>query len=157
MFSLHVDTARSWRGGQNQVLLTVNGLRAIGQRAALVAHPDGVLRRRASEGLELIPLASRTEIDLAAAWRLSRVIKSLRPDVVHAHDAHATAMASLAMSMGSPSPPPALVVSRRVDFHLRKNSFSRWKHRQVDCFIAASAAIRKILIADGVAPDRTVT
>ena len=41
MFSLHVDTARTWRGGQNQVLLTVNGLRSIGERAALVAHPDG--------------------------------------------------------------------------------------------------------------------
>ena len=26
MFSLHVDTARTWRGGQNQVLLTVLGL-----------------------------------------------------------------------------------------------------------------------------------
>ena len=48
MFSLHVDTARTWRGGQNQVLLTVNGLRAIGHRAALVAHPDGELRRRAA-------------------------------------------------------------------------------------------------------------
>ena len=46
MFSLHIDTARTWRGGQNQVLLTVNGLRSIGQRAALVAHPDGELRRR---------------------------------------------------------------------------------------------------------------
>ena len=50
VFSLHIDTARTWRGGQNQVLLTVNGLRAIGQRAALVAHPDGELRRRAAEG-----------------------------------------------------------------------------------------------------------
>ena len=50
MFSLHIDTARTWRGGQNQVLLTVNGLRAIGQRAALVAHPDGELRRRATKG-----------------------------------------------------------------------------------------------------------
>jgi hypothetical protein len=30
MFSLHIDTAPTWRGGQNQVLLTVNGLRAIG-------------------------------------------------------------------------------------------------------------------------------
>ena len=79
MFSLHVDTARSWRGGQNQVLLTVNGLREIGQRAALVAHPDGELRRRASEGLELIPIAPRTEVDLTAAWRLSRVVRKLRP------------------------------------------------------------------------------
>jgi glycosyltransferase involved in cell wall biosynthesis len=158
MFSIHIDTAETWRGGQNQVLLTVNGLRAIGQRTMLVAHPDGELRRRAAEGLELIPIAARTEVDLRAGWRLSRVIRRLAPDVVHAHDAHATAMASLGLSMaGSLKRSPALVVSRRVDFHLRRNSFSRWKHRQVDCFIAASEAIRRMLIADGVPAARTIT
>src|SRR3989442_10567272 len=99
MFSLHIDTARTWRGGQNQVLLTVNGLRALGHRAALVAHPDGELRQRAAEGLELVPIASRSEFDLRAAWRLARVIAQLKPDVLHAHDAHATAMASLALSL----------------------------------------------------------
>src|SRR6185312_13018407 len=103
MFSLHIDTARTWRGGQNQVLITVNGLRAIGQRAALVAHPGGELRRRAAEGLDLIPLVPRTEVDLTAAWRLSRVIKRLRPDIVHAHDPHGLAMAALALSLGSGS------------------------------------------------------
>lgn len=162
MFSLHIDTARTWRGGQNQVLLTVNGLRAIGQRAALVAHPDGELRRRAAEGLELIPIAPRTEMDLSAAWRLSRVVKRLAPDVIHAHDPHGVAMASLALSLGASSTKrdgraPALVASRRVDFHLKGNSFSRWKYRQVDCFIAASEAIRTMLVADGVDADRTVT
>jgi glycosyltransferase involved in cell wall biosynthesis len=157
MFSLHIDTARTWRGGQNQVLLTVNGLREIGQRAALVAHPDGELRRRAAEGLELIPLAPRAEMDLSAAWRLSRLVKRLRPDVVHAHDAHGVAMASLALSLGGAAQSPVLVASRRVDFHLRQNSFSRWKHRQVDCFICASEAIRQMLVADGVPAERTVT
>ena len=163
MFSLHIDTARTWRGGQNQVLLTVNGLREIGQRAALVAHPDGELRRRADEGLDLIPIAPRTELDLSAAWRLSRVIKQLKPDILHAHDPHGVAMASLALSLGTSSAKagarvePALVAARRVDFHRSKNSLSRWKHRQVDCFIAASEAIRRILVADGVPADRTVT
>jgi L-malate glycosyltransferase len=157
MFSLHIDTARTWRGGQNQVLLTVNGLRAMGQRASLIAHPDGELRRRAAEGLDLIPIAPRTEMDLSAAWRLSRVVKRLRPDVVHAHDAHGTAMASLGLSLGSPTPAPALIVSRRVDFHLKRNSFSRWKHRQVDLFIAASEAIRKMLVADSVPGERVIT
>jgi len=160
MFSLHIDTARTWRGGQNQVLLTVNGLREIGQRAALVAHPDGELRKRAAEGLELVPLAPKSEVDLTAAWRLNRVIKRIKPDVVHAHDAHGVAMAGLALSLGAGTAKgdePPLVVSRRVDFHLRGNSFSRWKHRQVDCFIAASEAIRQMLVADGVPAERTVT
>jgi glycosyltransferase involved in cell wall biosynthesis len=161
MFSLHIDTARTWRGGQNQVLLTVNGLRAMGQRAALVAHPSGELIRRAEEGLDLIPIAPRNEMDLSAAWRLSRVIRQLQPDVIHAHDAHGVAMAALSLSLGSAAArsgrQPAFVVSRRVDFHLRGNSFSRWKHRQADCFIAASEAIRQMLVADGVPAERTVT
>ncbi len=161
-FSLHIDTARTWRGGQNQVLLTVNGLRGIGHRAALVAHPDGELRRRVDEGLELVPIAPRTEMDLSAAWRLSRVVKRLEPDVIHAHDPHGVALAALALSMGAGSKSrtgrsPALVASRRVDFRLKSNSFSRWKYRQVDLFIAASEAIRQLLLADSVPPSRVVT
>jgi glycosyltransferase involved in cell wall biosynthesis len=157
MFSLHIDTARTWRGGQNQVLLTVLGLRALGHRAALVAHGEGELRARAAEGLELVPLTPRTEMDLAAAFRLSRVVKHLKPDVIHAHDPHGVAMASLALSMGSPDPRPPLVAARRVDFHLKENAFSRWKYRQVDRFICASDLVRAMLINDGVHPDAAVT
>src|SRR4051795_5745754 len=122
MFSLHIDTARTWRGGQNQVLLTVLGMRALGHRAMLVAHPAGELRQRAREGLELVPLTPRTEMDLSAAWRLARVIKRLQPDIIHAHDPHGVAMASLSLSLGSAAAggrSPALVASRRVDFHLK--------------------------------------
>jgi|RhiMethySRZTD1v2_1073278.scaffolds.fasta_scaffold00201_28 L-malate glycosyltransferase len=157
MFSLHVDTARSWRGGQNQVLVTVLGLRALGHRAVLVAHPTGELRRRAEEGLDLIPLAPRAELDLAAAWRLSRVVKQLKPDIVHAHDPHGVAMASIALSMSTQPRTPRLVASRRVDFHMRQSALSRWKYRQVECFICASDAIRQIVVSDGIPRNRTVT
>ena len=154
MFSLHIDTARTWRGGQSQVLYTVQGLRAIGQRAALMAHPEGELLRRMREGHDLIPLAPRGEVDLAAAWRLSRVLKQLRPDVIHAHDPHGVAMASTALSIASPSPRPPLVASRRIEFRIAHNSFSRWKYSQVDCFIANSGAIRDRLVADGITREK---
>jgi glycosyltransferase involved in cell wall biosynthesis len=48
------------------------------------------------------------------------------------------------------------VASRRVDFHLQKHSFSKWKYRQVDLFLAASVAIRDILVHDGIAADRVI-
>jgi glycosyltransferase involved in cell wall biosynthesis len=157
MFSLHIDTARTWRGGQNQVLTTLMGLRALGQRTMLVAHSEGELRQRAAEGLDLMPLAPKTEMDLTAAWRLSRIVKQLKPDIIHAHDPHGVAMAALALSMSTQLAKPPLVVARRVDFHLRGNSLSRWKYRQVDCFICASEAIRQMLVGDGVPATRAVT
>ncbi|MBI2827677.1 MAG: glycosyltransferase [Acidobacteria bacterium] len=156
MFSLHIDTGRGWRGGQSLVLHTVLGLRAIGHRAALVAHPDGELRRRMSEGLDLIPLAPRGEVDLATAWRLSRVVKRLTPDVIHAHDPLAVAMASTALSIASPSPKPPLIASRRIAPPLARNSFSRWKYSQIDCFIANSIVIRDRLAAEGI-PHARIT
>ena len=155
MFSLHIDTARTWRGGQGQVMHTVMGLRARRQRAALVAHPDGELYRRMTEGTDLIPLAPRNEIDLTAAWRLSRVLKQLRPDIVHAHDPHAVAMAATALSMASPAPAPALAASRRIEFRIAHNSFSRWKYGRVDCFIAISEAVRERLVSDGIPRAKT--
>jgi glycosyltransferase involved in cell wall biosynthesis len=157
VFSIHIDTARTWRGGQNQVLLTVLGLRAAGHRTILVAHAAGELRQRAAEGLELIPLSPKTEMDLGAAWRLSRAIRQLRPDIVHAHDPHAVAICALAISMGSEQAHPPLIAARRVDFHLKRNALSRWKYRQVDKFVCASEAIRRMLVGDGIAEERAVT
>lgn len=134
---------------------TVMGLRALRHRTALVAHPEGELFRRMREGTDLIPLAPRNEIDLTAAWRLSRVLKQLRPDVVHAHDPHGVAMAATALSIISLSPSPLLVASRRIEFRIAHNSFSRWKYDRVDCFIAISEAVRERLIADGIHRDKT--
>ena len=150
MLSLHIDTARGWRGGQSQVKYTVLGLRQRGDRAVLVAHPEGELFKRMSEGLDLIPLAPRHEVDLGAAWRLSRVVKQYNPDVIQAHDPHAVAMAATALAISSPSPRPKLLATRRVDFHIARNSFSRWKYGQVDRFIAITNAIVDMLVGDGI-------
>ncbi len=157
MISLHIDTARSWRGGQNQVLQTVMGLRALGHRTAVVAHPQGVLARRMAEGMDLYRQAPAHEVDFAAAFRLARIIKDVRPDVIHAHDPHAVSFAAMALSLMGRSTRPALVAARRVDFHLKRNAFSRWKYSLVDAMITSSDAIRNMVVSDGFAADRVVT
>lgn len=120
----------------------------------LVAHREGELFRRASEGPDLVPLAPVNEIDLATAWKLSKIIRQWQPEIVHAHDPHAVSMASLALSFSAPEPRPTTIASRRVDFHLQSHAFSQWKYRQVDGFIAASRAIKDILIQDGIPAAR---
>jgi glycosyltransferase involved in cell wall biosynthesis len=156
--SLHVDTAETWRGGQNQVLLTVTGLEELGHPAVLVAHAGGELRRRAREGLRFVGFSPKSEFDVHAGWQLNKIITDVKPDVVHAHDAMGVALAAMALQMPShPTPAPLVVASRRVDFHLKRHAFSRWKYRQVDAFIAASNVIAGMLAADGVPPEKIAT
>ncbi len=130
------------------------GLRARGHKAVLVAHPEGELFRRASEGPDLFPLAPLNEIDLATAWKLSKIVRRWRPAILHAHDPHAVTMAALGLSFGAPQPRPTLIASRRVDFHLQSHAFSQWKYRQVDGFIAASHAIKQVLVQDAIPSGR---
>jgi glycosyltransferase involved in cell wall biosynthesis len=151
VFSLHVDTERGWRGGERQVFQLVTGLRAAGYRAVLVAPPDGALARRMREGHDLIPFGPRSDVDVAAAWRLSRILKQSPPDVIHAHDSHAVAMCATALAIASPSPRPPLIASRRSEFRVEHTSFSRWKYSQVDYFLVTSGTVADRLAGAGIA------
>ena len=150
MLSLHVDTETTWRGGPNQVLYTVTGLRAAGHRAVLVADPTSELFRRMREGVDLVPLSTRAEIDMSAAWSLSRVLKQVKPDLVHAHEPRAVAILTLALSIAAPRPRPPFVASHRTEERLPHTSFGRWTISEVDCFIANSHALAQRLRVDGV-------
>jgi glycosyltransferase involved in cell wall biosynthesis len=152
--SLHIDTAQTWRGGQNQVLLTVIGLEELGQPAVLVAHESGQLKRRAREGLRFLGFSPKSEFDVHSAWQLARLITEVRPDVVHAHDPMGVALAAMALTMKVPEPRPLLVAARRVDFHLKRHAFSKWKYKKIDLFIAASGVIAAMLVEDGIPRDR---
>ena len=148
---LHVDTERGWRGGERQVLWLAAGMRDRGHRAIVVARPGDELARRAADlRLELIGVTPRGELDLFAARDLRRAI--LRHDVqlVHAHTAHAAALAALA-HIGTPA---KVVIARRVDFPLRRNLGTRFKYGRARAVIAVSRAVADIVAAGGVRRDR---
>jgi glycosyltransferase involved in cell wall biosynthesis len=135
----HVDSARGWRGGQNQVLLSALGLRERGHHVAVLCRTGGVLEARAREaGVEVRGVPFRGDLWPAAAWRLRGLLRSFAPDVVHAHDPHAVSAALLAGGGGR------LVATRRVDFAVR-GALSRRKYRSCARVIAVSRAIARVL------------
>jgi glycosyltransferase involved in cell wall biosynthesis len=67
----------------------------------------------------------------------------------------AVSLAAMALQMGGASTRrPLVVASRRVDFHLKRHAFSKWKYRHVDVFVAASQVIAGILEVDGIERER---
>ena len=143
---LHVDAGREWRGGQNQVRLLLRELaheRDVDAR--LVTHRDGELARRvARDGTPIDGLTWTLGIDPRAWWTIRRTLRTFRPDLVHVHDSHSLTLCRFAR------PPIPLIAHRRVDFHVRAQS--AW--HTADRIVAISEAVERILVADGVRPDR---
>jgi len=133
----------------------VAGLGRLQQPTILVARRGGALARRAPADIRTTTLAPIGEFDLHAAWRLRRLVLATTPDVVHVHDPGGVALMALALTIGPAlNPRPLVVASRRVDFHLKRHPFSRWKYGHVDVFVAVSGVIRDMLIEDGIPADR---
>lgn len=146
---LHVDSGREWRGGQRQVFLLARGQREQGHEPLVVAAADApLLHRLRSAGLAASAVRMRADWDFAAARRVRNLIRTWRPDIVHAHDArgHALALGALIGRRDLP-----LVVTRRVAFVPR----GRMKYGpRVARFIAISRAVRESLMSGGVPADR---
>ncbi len=148
---VHVNTERSWGGGERQLCALASGLRRRGHHSWVVARAG---TRLADElrgvGVPLVPIAPAFEWDLGAVLRLRALIREVRADVVHAHAAHAVTLAALATA-GTRT---RMLVSRRVALPLRRNPVSRWKYARAERFIAVSERAREILRSGGVAPGR---
>jgi L-malate glycosyltransferase len=147
---LHVDSGRGWRGGQRQVYLLASGMKERGFDTAIVAPGDAPLFEKArAHGISTFALPLRGDLDVPSALALRKIIETWKPDVLHAHDAHAHGICLLAL-LGKKS--PALVVARRVTFPPKN---ARWKYgSRVARFIAISRAVRQTLLEAGIDDSR---
>lgn len=142
---VHLASGREWRGGQRQVLLLARGLAREGVAQSVVTGRGSELARRlAAEGLPLVPAPWSAAYDPRV---LPALLRQLHPGtIVHAHDAHALALATIAARLRG----ARVVATRRVDFALRRPYF--W--RRADAVIAISEAVRAVLRQGGVADER---
>jgi glycosyltransferase involved in cell wall biosynthesis len=148
---LHINTERGWRGGERQVYWLATEMLARGHRTLVAARSGEPLAKRLSNaGVNVVPLAPFSEFDPFAAARLRRVIRREGVAIVHAHTAHAVALAALS-AIGTSV---RVVLTRRVDFPLRANLGTRWKYERAHGIIAISSAIADIMTSGGIARSR---
>jgi len=130
--SVHVDTERTWGGGQRQVAWLAAGLARRG-------HPTWVVARRGSRyaealrgsGVEVVPLDPLVEWDVGAAARIGLLARRAGADLVVGHAAHAALLAAMAtvrsgIALGlDPASPVAVMVSALVPPHKDPATFVR--------------------------------
>ncbi|MBN1754624.1 glycosyltransferase family 4 protein [bacterium] len=154
---LHLSTAHSWRGGENQIYNLLRSSPAHFELCqSLICHPHNPLLAKARTlNIPAFPVNFHGEWDILKLFPLFNLLNKLKPHIIHSHDSHALSFGCL-LKMFMPS--LKHVTSRRVDFHTHKNPPSFFKyHIGSDVIIAISEGIREVLLENGINPRKIVT
>ncbi len=150
---VHVETGRHLYGGAQQVLYLITGLSEYGVESVLVCPPDSEVAPAARrQGVAVVELSCRGDLDLRFAWRLRQVLAAERPDIVHCHSRRgADVMGGQAAAMlGIPA-----IVSRRVD-NPEPKFLAAMRYRPFRRVVAISQAIADVLVSAGLDPHKLV-
>ena len=146
---LLVDLETEWRGGQNQALLLLKGLRDRGHAAELVAPSAGELERRAGAAGIHVHAVGRHFLRARAAAEISRLTRTQNYSIVHVNEPHALTAAWLARAHRR----APLLVSRRVGYPISRNWFARLRYDAAARIVAISRWSAERVIRSGT-PER---
>jgi glycosyltransferase involved in cell wall biosynthesis len=149
---VHVNTERGFSGGEVQVFLLLEGLRAAGQEVMLVAPPGSASATIARQrGFPVAELGLRHPFDLWSVWRLAQLLR--RAQLVHLHTGRAAWLGSVAARLARC---PA-VITRRMDRAVKRGPRTRFAYvHTARAVIAISPAVQRCLVAGGVPAGRIV-
>jgi glycosyltransferase involved in cell wall biosynthesis len=147
---LYLDSERTWRGGQNQLLLLVRELSAANAVRPYFALDSGAefSDRLAGFG-PILHLKYFSGFNVFAAWLLVRYCRKNQISIIHAQSSKAH---WLGLWMKFFAKDLRFIVHRRVDNIPKNTWFQRRKYlsKSVEAYVAISEKIREILIEYGV-------
>lgn len=146
---LHVEAGKHLYGGALQVVFLLRGLKARGVDSVLACPTGSAIAQEAAPHARVVEMTMKGDADLGLVGRLRRLIREIKPDVVHLHSRRGSDLwgAVAARLEGVP-----VVLSRRVD-NPESRLVVKLKYRLYDEVVTISDGIRQVLRAEGV-PER---
>lgn len=147
---LHVESGKHFYGGARQVAYIMEGLSRLGVHNILACPTDSAIAKEVQDYATVYEMPMTGDADFGLVSRLKKVIKQEAPQIVHLHSRRgADTWGGIAASQTK----TPCILSRRVD-----NPEAKWlvslKYRLYDHVITISEAIARVLISEGVSPDK---
>jgi glycosyltransferase involved in cell wall biosynthesis len=152
MHILHIETGQHLYGGALQVLHLMEGLKKQGFQNTLAYVKDSEINRAAEEFSDIYGIPMSGELDPAFFFRLLKIIRNARPDIVHIHSRRgADIWGGIAAALAK----TGAVITRRVD-NPEHPWIAKFKYRLYDRVITISEGIKRVLLSEGV-PLKKIT
>src|SRR5262249_8260017 len=124
----HVTGESGFSGGEAQLFLLMEGLRARGHENLLVCPPDSNADREAHRrGFAVESVAMRNDLSIGAAYRISVLLRRRAPALVHCHTGRANWIGAIGARWARV---PALS-TRRMDRRVKRGVRTRWLYRRL--------------------------
>ena len=150
MKPLLVDLEMEWRGGQNQLLLLLKGLRERDHAPELLAVRRSALAQRALEAGIPVHLASRWAARFGTVQKIRNLLAGGGFDLVHVNESHALTAAWLAHAHRS----LPLIISRRVGYPLGQSWLAQMRFHAATTIIANSHWVAEQAAASGAPKEK---
>lgn len=149
---LHINSARTFAGGERHTADLANALQRRGHEVYAAVAPQstlvGELKRLPAQNIFELPL--RNALDVQSAIELARRVRERGIEIIHAHVARDYLLAVLA-SKRSNAP---LVLTRHLERPLK--SLHRWTLSRVARVIAVSEAVERALLEQKIFPAEKI-
>ena len=158
MTIIHISTAITWRGGEQQIAYLIDGL-AKKNIAQLVVCPTGSPLHKfcVSKSITVVPFKKQTAFGFKLALKIKQRCNDHDCPIVHAHDSHAHTAAFLSALVWRNNSP--VIVHRRVSFPIKKGFLSGFKYNlpSVKKIICVSDFVRSVVDEGLSKPGKTIT
>lgn len=147
---MHIETGRHLYGGALQVCYLMEGLAQRGIDNQLVCTQGSRIAQEAAGYATICELPMKGELDLLFPFRLFRLIRQHRPDVVQVHSRRGADLWTGIVARLAQVPS---ILTRRVD-NREWPPFARLKYGTYDRVVSISEGIRQVLLSEGLAPEQ---
>ena len=144
---LHINSAQNWRGGEQQVAYLITGLKEQNIAQMVFCKENSAFADFCAQ--KQIPYTTyHRKNTIQIASKLTSICQKEQISLMHFHDSFMHTCAVLAADIFR-NPVP-FVVSRRVDYPVKKNMLSRWKynHPKLKKILCVSEAIHQMYLCD---------
>jgi len=151
---LHLNSQMKWRGGERQLTFLIEQLKSRDIENITLCPIDSALENFCKKrSYQVSSLYFKNPFNPIFLYDIAKTIKSIKPDIVHLHDAKAHSIAIFADFLFGLN--TKFVLHRRVTFPLKTNFISQFKYKyhKIHKIITISEAVKNELLKSEIRPE----
>lgn len=154
---LHLNSEKSWRGGEQQLAYLIEELNGLGVENIVACRKGSAFEAYCKDQHWVCyGFPFQGSFDLTTVFGIKKVSVDEQIKIIHMHSALPQSLAVIAHLLGNN---PPLVLSRRVAFPIRKNLLTQWKYNYsgIRKIICVSKMVEQIVRSNIKEPDKCTT